>query len=42
MLKDVTSASRASELPGMNISGFCQIEEGRHGGFPVEVSGGRS
>jgi len=35
--EDAISASRASELLGMSISEFCQIEEGRHGGFPIEM-----
>lgn len=35
--EDAISASRASELLGMTISEFCQIEEGRHGGFPIEM-----
>jgi len=35
--EDAISASRASELLGMTISEFCQIEEGQHGGFPIEM-----
>lgn len=35
--EDVISASRASELLGKSILEFCQIEEERHGGFPIEM-----
>lgn len=35
--EDVISASRASELLGKSIPEFCQTEEERHGGFPIEM-----
>jgi Zn-dependent peptidase ImmA (M78 family)/transcriptional regulator with XRE-family HTH domain len=35
--EDVISASRASELLGKSIPDFCQTEEERHGGFPIEM-----
>ncbi len=35
--EDVISASRAAELLGKSISELCQIEEERHGGFPIEM-----
>ena len=33
----VISSSRASELLGETIEKFCNIEEERHGGFPIEI-----
>ena len=35
--EDVISVSRASELLGKSIPEFCQTEEERHGGFPIEM-----
>ncbi len=33
----IISSSRASELLGESIEKFCNIEEERHGGFPIEI-----
>jgi Zn-dependent peptidase ImmA (M78 family)/DNA-binding XRE family transcriptional regulator len=33
----IISSSRASELLGETIEKFCNIEEERHGGFPIEI-----
>lgn len=33
----IISSSRASELFGQSIENFCNIEEEKHGGFPIEI-----